>query len=139
MRMSEIEPMAQKLVLNTIRPNRKPTRRPPIASVIAVVGLAYWAYVENYRTQAAIAEVRTLHTEIGQAHERLSMLRAEWAYLNRPDRLRDLADLNYKRLELMPLMPDAFGRIGDVPYPQPALLPITDPIELSSANGEEYP
>ena len=110
-----------------------------IASVVAVVGLAHWANVENYRTQAAIAEVRGLHAEIGQAHERLSMLRAEWAYLNRPDRLRDLADLNYNRLELMPLMPDAFGRIGDVPYPQPALLPITDPIELSSANGEDFP
>lgn len=102
-----------------------------VLAALAVIGLAFWAYQENYKTQSAIAEVRALHGEIGAAHERLGMLRAEWAYLNRPDRLADLADLNFNRLGLLPLMPDAFGAVDQIIYPLPPILPITDPIELS--------
>ena len=58
-----------------------------LVATLSVLGAAFWAYQENYRTQAAMAEVRKLHGKIGGAHERLAMLRAEWAYLNRPDRL----------------------------------------------------
>lgn len=111
-------------------------------SALAVIGLAYWAYQQNYRTQAAIAEVRTLHREIGAAHQRLSMLRAEWAYLNRPDRLMDLADLNYDRLGLLPLMPEAFGQVRQIAMPLPGVGPILDAVELSyngPAPDGEYP
>ena len=103
-----------------------------VLAALAVIGLAFWAYQENYKTQSAIAEVRGLHGEIGAAHERLGMLRAEWAYLNRPDRLADLADLNFDRLGLLPLMPDAFGAVDQIIYPLPPILPITEAIELSS-------
>ena len=89
-----------------------------VLSALAVIGLAYWAYHENYRTQAAIREVRSLHERMGATHERLNMLRAEWAYLNRPDRLRELAEMNYGRLGLLPLMPDAFGRVDQVSFPR---------------------
>jgi hypothetical protein len=103
-----------------------------VLAAFGVMALAFWAYQENYKTQAQIAEVRGLHSEIGAAHERLGILRAEWAYLNRPDRLSDLADLNFDRLGLLPLMPDAFGRVDQIIYPMPLIAPITDPIELSS-------
>ena len=103
-----------------------------ILSALAVMGLAFWAYQENYKTQQAQREVRELQAQIGQAHSRLGMLKAEWAYLNRPDRLRELAELNFDRLELLPLVPEAFGRVDQVAYPLPDLLPITSPISLSS-------
>lgn len=106
-----------------------------VLAALGVMALAFWAYQENYKTQAAIADVRDLHGDIGAAHERLNILRAEWAYLNRPDRLADLADLNYDRLGLLPLMPDAFGRVDQIIYPLPPIQPITDPIELSSDNA----
>jgi hypothetical protein len=103
-----------------------------ICSFFGVIGLAFWAYQENYTTQTAVREVRALHAELGAAHDRLQMLRAEWAYQNRPDRLADLADLNFDRLGLLPLRPEAFGQVTQIIYPIPPILPITDPIELSS-------
>jgi len=102
-----------------------------VLTALAVIGLAFWAYQENYKTQTAISEVRSLYDEIGAAHERLGMLRGEWAYLNRPDRLADLADLNFDRLGLLPLMPEAFGAVDQIIYPLPPIRPITNPIELS--------
>ncbi len=107
---------------------------------LMVMGLAFWSYQENYKTRDAISEVRQLHAQIGQNHERLGMLRAEWAYLNRPDRLSDLAELNFERLGLLPLMPDAFGRVDQIIYPIPDLLPIIVPVEVGSdpvTEGEE--
>ena len=99
---------------------------------IMVMALGFWSYQENYKTRDAISEVRKLHRDIGAAHERLGMLRAEWAYLNRPDRLRDLAEVNYERLGLLPLMPDAFGEVNRIIYPLPEILPITNPIDINN-------
>jgi len=101
----------------------------------SVLGLAFWAYQENYRTRQALAEMRQLQIEIGRLTEELDMLEAEWAYLNRPDRLRDLVHLNFGALKLMPMTPEHFGRLDQVAYPpkpepfpamppQPASVPV---------------
>ncbi len=112
-----------------------------VLSALVAVGLGFWAYQENYRTQQSLREVRNLYAKIGAAHARLGMLNAEWAYLNRPDRLRDLADLNFDRLGLLPLMPDAFGQVEMVSFPPEMLPPIMNPVEVSSAfmNTDEEP
>ena len=99
---------------------------------LAVIGLAFWAYRENYATQQALAETEELRTEIRAAHARLAVLRAEWAYLNRPDRLRDLADINFDSLGLLPLAPEQFGRLDQVPYPQAPEIDFVNGIDVSS-------
>jgi hypothetical protein len=97
-----------------------------IMSALAVMGLAFWAYNENYKTQAALTEVENLQKQIGQLLETRAVLRAEWAYLNRPDRLRDLASINFESLGLVPLQPEQFSLVGQIGYPPDPLLDIED-------------
>ena len=73
-------------------------------------------------TQSALRDVADLQDEIASLHESLAIQRAEWAHLNRPERLRDLAVLNFDRLGLMPMEPHQFGRGTEVAYPPPPAL-----------------
>jgi hypothetical protein len=109
-----------------------------ILTVLSVIGLAFWAYQENYRTQAEIDRTDKINAEIGKARARLSVLRAEWAYLNRPDRLRDLTEVNFQRLGLLPLRPDQFGKVDQVAFPpDPELeLIINNPVDVSGMGAD---
>ncbi|MEP2784352.1 MAG: cell division protein FtsL [Pseudoruegeria sp.] len=99
-------------------------------TALIVMGLAFNAYQENYATQQTLKDVAKLQRKIAQKRERLAILKAEWAYLNRPDRLRELAALNFETLGLMELESGHFGRVDQVSYPAPELLPILNPIEV---------
>ncbi|MCV6591438.1 MAG: cell division protein FtsL [Silicimonas sp.] len=88
-----------------------------LVTAMGVMALAVWAYRQNYETQAALREVDQLRGEIADLRERAGVLRAEWAYLNRPERLADLAHMNFDRLGLIELGPDHFRHIDQVPYP----------------------
>jgi hypothetical protein len=107
---------------------------------LVVVGLGAWAYRENYATQAAEAQAEALQVEIEAARARLAVLRAEWAYLNRPDRLNDLAEINFDRLGLLPLQPEQFGQIEEITYPVPeTVVPLTGVVDVAGhvVDGEQ--
>ena len=99
-----------------------------ILSAMVLMSLAFWAYRENYATQRALKDVSNLNREIAGFRESLSQQRAEWAYLNRPARLRDLVALNFDSLGLLPMESGQFSRIDQVAFPLP---PIAAP-ELGS-------
>ncbi|WP_172331380.1 cell division protein FtsL [Mangrovicoccus sp. HB161399] len=84
---------------------------------LAVLGLGFWAYQENYRTRDAMDQVRTTQRQIMHLRDELTMLRAEWAWLNRPERLRMLVDANAETLQLADMAPDRFGVLDQVAYP----------------------
>ncbi|KGJ06799.1 hypothetical protein SAMN04487972_102142 [Paracoccus halophilus] len=90
-----------------------------LLTTLIVMGLAFWAYRENYRTQATIAEMSDVQHQIGRLREDLAVFRAEWAYLNRPARLRELVNLNFDRLQLVPFGSDQFVDVGQVAFPAP--------------------
>lgn len=110
-----------------------------LTTVLGVIALASWAYRENYATQAALDATDDLHQGIRAAHARLAVLKAEWAYLNRPDRLRDLAELNFDRHGLLPLHPDQFGLIDQVAYPPPEvpMIDLSQGVDVSNQGEGE--
>jgi len=100
-----------------------------VLTALGVIGLAFWAYTENYRTKEAQARASTVQRDIADARQRLRMLRAEWAYLNRPDRLAILVERNAEALGLAPLTPEQFVDPAMVAFPPP-------PSDLVPVSGE---
>lgn len=86
-----------------------------ILTGVAVMLLAVWSYDQNHQTRTSLKQVQGVRSEIAELRERAGVLRAEWAYLNRPERLSDLADLNFDRLGLLPLRPEHFSYADDLP------------------------
>jgi hypothetical protein len=111
-----------------------------ILSAMVLMSLAFWAYRENYATQRALKDVSNLNREIASLREALSQQRAEWAYLNRPSRLRDLVALNFDSLGLLPMDPGQFSRVDQVAFPLPpiALPELGTPIDtIGTLNSDE--
>ena len=107
------------------------------ATFMAVIALAFWAYRENYATQRALRDVTELQRDIATLREALSIQHAEWAYLNRPNRLRDLTALNFDRLGLLPLEPEQFCKVDQTAYP-PSAFPqigpaVSDAVDVSAS------
>lgn len=107
-----------------------------IFSAFAVMGLGFWAYQENYKTQQSVRNVKSLQRDIGDLQEELGVLRAEWAYLNRPDRLRELADINFDRLGLFALDAQQFRLIGQIRKPDAFLDAIRNPVDVAGVIGD---
>jgi hypothetical protein len=97
-----------------------------LSGLVLVAVCATWAYRVNYSTQEAQNRLADLRGEIASAREALSVLKAEWAYLNRPDRLRALVVAHADVLNLIDLQPENFGEAAMIAFPP-------DPIELVDA------
>ena len=76
--------------------------------------LGFWAYKINYDSRAANQRVKELEKSILSANKQLKILNAEWAHLNRPDRLRKLAEYYFFELRLTPINPDDFISFSDI-------------------------
>ena len=109
-----------------------------ILTFACLVGLAFWAYQENIKTKNVIAKTEQLQKDIGIARARLSILNAEWAYLNRPERLTELVDLNFDRLQLVPLRASNFLEVDEINFlndpdlPEVVSLPVSLTMRASS-------
>jgi len=88
-----------------------------------------YLYHVKHRTHMLEDRIADLVRATAQTHQRIEMLRAEWALLNRPERLRDLAA---QYLSLQPLKPAQFVRMADLdqhlPPPElPGPKPVVEP------------
>ncbi len=88
-----------------------------LSAAVLVAVCATWAYRVNYATQEALNRLADLRAAIAAERESLSVLNAEWAYINRPDRLSALVAGPGSELGLVPLAPEQFGDVVMVAYP----------------------
>lgn len=88
------------------------TRIAGILALLLIIAAAVGLY--RFKAQAAnnAAQIEQLHAEIEAERERISMLRAEWTYLNQPDRIQDLAE---RHLDLERMKGAQMGTIDALP------------------------
>ena len=87
-----------------------------LTAIMLIFTCALWANQESYKTRIAMKELRKTQQEFSHAFSRLDALRTEWAYLNRPRRLRQLVELNSNQLDLQPLRAQQFGLVSEVNF-----------------------
>jgi len=83
-------------------------------NVIAFISVALsviFAYSVKYETQKQHEEMRNLQVEISREREEIGILQAEWALLNRPERLQKLSE---KHLSLQQLDVRQLARISEL-------------------------
>lgn len=83
-----------------------------LVNMISIAVLAIGLYLVKYSVADVQRDVARLQTELADEKESLHLLNAEWAYLNRPDRLRKLAD---RHLDLEPLDSRQIGEVSVLP------------------------
>ncbi|MXU65418.1 cell division protein FtsL [Oceanomicrobium pacificus] len=110
-----------------------------LSCVTLVIGVATFAYQVNYDTQEALRRVEALTDEIARERAAISVLEAEWAYLNRPDRLLALAEEHFETLKLMPLHPDHFAEPASVVYPPQKFQSVDEALAALIAEGAVLP
>lgn len=94
------------------------TRHALLLLALCIVAIAGWAYSVNYKTMTKIDRVSEIRAEIAKERETLQVLRVEWAYLNRPERLHRLVRAHANALGLVPMTPEVLLHAAVVPFPE---------------------
>jgi cell division protein FtsL len=88
-------------------------RRGGIFWMAMAICAAIAAFVVKYEVRDLEDQLAALEGELVQSQESIHVLKAEWSYLNRPDRLTELAE---RYLDLVPMGPAQMSTLIDVPY-----------------------
>lgn len=83
-----------------------------IVAIGALVSSALYAYSIKYETTLQAEQLQKLKAKAQRERDAIAVLKAEWQFLNRPDRLQALAD---KHLDLQPLTTAQIVRLSDIP------------------------
>ena len=101
-----------------------------IAALVLAAADVYKIKFESTRQAQRVAKLRT---EIRREHDAIAALRAEWARLDSPARIQDLAK---RHLPLKPAEARQSDRLDNLPERPPDLVPVEehDPIGVMIAN-----
>ena len=85
-----------------------------VLAIGALVASAVYVYSMKYQTIYASEQIVKTRHLIAKERDAINMLRAEYAFLTRPDRLQTLAD---KQLEMQPLSLNQIVKASELPEP----------------------
>lgn len=80
-----------------------------------MAGLLMLIYQQKHETRQLEARAGELSREIAEQTRALAVLRAEWTYLTRPERLEQIAR---NQMDLAPVKPDQIKSFADIAGPR---------------------
>lgn len=89
-----------------------------VVAIGALVSSALYAYTIKYDTTLHAEQLAKLKAKVTREREAIAVLKAEWQYLNRPERIQPLAD---KHLSLQALGIGQIVRVQDLPVKGPKI------------------
>lgn len=106
-----------------------------ILSLSLAVAAGIGLFHAKHRVQALEAELSGIQQQILRDREAIHVLKAEWSFLNEPDRLAEFAR---RHLEMAPISGSQFATLDDIPEklpPPPAETPGESPAEDDAPAG----
>ena len=107
-----------------------------LLSLIAAAGAGGYLYQVKHSVSLLDRTLRDVNRQTEQARERTQVLRAEWALLNEPDRLRQVAQ---RYLQLEPMTPAQFVRGAEMERRLPQAQAFAGPPSLFAPPASEAP
>ncbi|MFN3232845.1 MAG: hypothetical protein ACE363_11915 [Alphaproteobacteria bacterium] len=83
-----------------------------VITLALLVAVSYGLYRLKYTVEDQRDSAAAISAQIAEDQRAIKVLRAEWAYLTRPQRLQDLSG---DFLDLAPLDPDQIGELDVIP------------------------
>lgn len=106
--------------------------------VFLMVLSAAAVYDMKYEAEIAAENINKKQAAIAQAREDISLLKAEWALLTRPARMRDLLERHRDILDLTPMTSNHIGTLADIPA-KPVVPATVQPAERSADGSATLP
>jgi hypothetical protein len=82
-----------------------------MTSIAALVGV----YALKYTVEGTASEKAAIERQIDRQEADLSLLKADWAFLNQPANVAPIVTRHVAELNLQPLAQDQFGRFDTLP------------------------
>ena len=86
-----------------------------ILLVCTSIGLLVWVYSLKYSVEDVAAEKVDMQRQIERQTADLSLLKADWAFLNQPANVAPIVTRHTAELNLQPLAQDQFGNYDTLP------------------------
>ncbi len=83
-----------------------------VIAIGALVSSAVYAYSIKYETTLAAEQLQKMRAKTQRERDAIAVLKAEWQFLNRPDRIQTLAD---RHLDLQAFSATQVVKASDIP------------------------